>query len=691
MRLKKLTVIYLVISLFLSHVSVFAEETISTDHIDISAGSYETVSDTCENRDSEVYAALEDEIDLLSTMEPEVDYTDGEGVFLAESYEEALDVASEYGAELLSFEYGVARVGFNESTVDAYNSAVSSEGITKFIEPNLLFELDDVIEEPDPYAAKESGAYQYAHDKICDMAAHEMSDGSGISIAVIDTGVNAEHEDLKGIVSVNYISSVLSNFKDRRNAGTDYNGHGTHVCGIIAAIKNNGKGGYGVAPGVHIDSIQVTVTGSNFSLSDVAQGVKKAIALNDDIITMSLGSDTNSQVLREVLDEAYSKGILCIAAAGNKGTSNKRFPAAEDNVIAVGASTINGALANYSNYGDWVDIAAPGSSIYSTYLYSSSINKAVSKNRYSGDGPVNSYGKLSGTSQAVPVVTSVAALIYAVNPVFFSDKNADTANFVREVIRYTSDGRDYIFNDDERRVIHGLVRADKAVKYASELKLSESYSVIDPGGHYGPLLSGFLSKGKTVKLRIGNRDGKADKYLLKSAQWESTNPDKITVKNGKVKCTKKAAAGDTAIISATIGSETVYYAVTVQNTVKKMGVLDKKTYSIKSAYTVKAVRGASIDISSPNSAVLSSLVSVGFTTKKKELRESDVNNTALANGRYRYKVTVPKRYMKKISVMETDKNGDPKVIYISDNCTVSVKYKLLDGSNKTFTLKLKVG
>ncbi|MBQ7725110.1 MAG: S8 family serine peptidase [Lachnospiraceae bacterium] len=691
MRLKRLTVIYFVISLILSQVTVFAEEAVSTDRIEIPTESPEAIDDEYEKRDPDVYAALQDEVELLSAMEPEVDYADGEGVFLAQSYEEALSVASEYSAELLSFEDGVARVAFHECTVDAYNSAVSSEGITKFIEPNLLFELDDIIEGPDPYAAKECGAYQYAHDKIHDTEAHEISDGGGIRIAVIDTGVNAEHEDLQGVVSVDYVSSVLPSFKDKRNAGKDYHGHGTHVCGVIAAIKNNGKGGYGVAPGVHIDSIQVSVTGSNFTLSDVALGVKKAIALNDNIITMSLGSDKNSSVLREVLDEAYSKGILCVAAAGNKGNTDKRYPAAEDNVIAVGATTINGALAYYSNYGDWVDIAAPGSTIYSTYLYSSSINKAVEKNRYSGVSANNSYGKLSGTSQAVPVVTGTAALIYASNPVFFKDKNADTVNFVRELIRYTSDGKDYYYDYDDRRVIHGLVRADKAVQYASNLKLSESYSVIDTGGHYGPLLSGFISKGKTIKLKIGSKDGIADKNLLKNAQWESTNPDKITVKKGKVKCTKKATAGDTAIISAKVGSETVYYAVTIQNTVKKMGVLDKKSYSFKSSYTMKAEKGVDIDISTPNSAVSSSLVSVGFSTKKKDLRTSEVDNTTLANGRYKYKVTIPKGTLKKISVKETDKNGDPKVINIQEACTVNIKYKLLDGSNKTFTLKLKVG
>ncbi len=743
MRSKRLTAIYLVISLLLSSVNVFGEEAVDADHNEIPAESFDTVDVSEGDVDpevSEVYSAIVDEVELLSTMEPGVDYTDREGVFLADSYEEALSVASEYGAEIKNYEDGVAVVEFRESTVDTYTSAVSSEGITKFIEPNILFELDDEIEEPftfedyadldsaeedgaeeseaelddaaaetytendaavdsstadegkpDPYASSESGAYQYAHDKIHDQEAHKVADGSGIRIAVIDTGVNAEHEELQGVVSVNYISSVLSSFKDKKNAGKDYHGHGTHVCGVIAAIKNNGKGGYGIAPGVHIDSIQVSVTGSKFSLSDVAQGVKKAIALSDNIINMSLGADTNNSVLREVLDEAYSKGILCIGAAGNKSSTDKRYPSSEEDVIAVAASTINGGLAYYSNYGDWVDIIAPGSSIYSTYLYSSSVNTAVSKNRVSGNSPKNAYGKLSGTSQAVPVVSSVAALIYSANPAFFKEKTVDAAAFVREVMRCTSDGKEYCYNEDERRIVKGLVQADKAVNFVKDLKLSSSHSVIDAGGHYGPLQSGFLSKGKSIRLKLGSADGNVDKNLVKTAQWESTNPEKITVKKGKVKCTKDAKAGDTAIISASIGSDTVYYVVTVQNTTKKMGVLNKGNYSFKSSYTANVAKGVSINIATPNSSVSSSLVSVGFNTKKKDLNKNVLDNTSFANGRYKYKITIPKSAMKKISVNKVDKNGDPLNISIRDAGKINIKYKLLDGSNKTFTMKLKVG
>ena len=741
MRSKRLTCIYLVISLLFSSVNVFGEEAVDTDHIEIPFETFDAdiVSDGYgDPEEEEVHSAIVDEVELLSTMEPGVDYTDREGVFLADSCEEALSVASEYNAELISFEEGVAKVAFRDSTADTYANALSSDSITRFIEPNLIFELDDEIEEPyifedyadidsagyevagdtfnednsdafetgaeeevygdtdavlkqDPYADPENGAYQYAHDKIHDNEAHEISDGTGVRIAVIDTGVNPYHEDIQGMISVNFVSSVLPSFKNKKNAGTDYQGHGTHVCGVIAATKNNGLGGYGIAPGVHIDSIQVTVTGSKFSLSDVAEGVKKAIALSDNIINMSLGADTNSSVLREVLDEAYSKGILCVAAAGNKSSDAKRFPAAEDDVIAVASTTINGALAYYSNYGDWVDIAAPGSSIYSTYLYSSSINAAVSKNRVSGNSVKNSYGRLSGTSQAVPVVSSIAALIYGANPAFFKEKSVDEAAFVREVLRYTSDGKDYCFNEDERRVITGLVQADKAVKYAKGLKLSSSYSVIDDGGHFGPLLSGFLSKGKSVKLKLGSADGKADKSLLRSAVWESTNPDKITVKKGKIKCTKEAEAGDTAIISAAIGSETVYYAVTVQKTVKKMGVLDKGTFKFRHSYTVNVKKGVNVNISTPNSSVSGSLVSTGFTSNRNELSKDVLDNTAYADGRYKYKVTIPKSSMRKISVNEVDRYGFPANISIIDSGTVKIKYKLLDGSNKSFTLKLKVG
>ena len=150
MRSKRLTAIYLVIALLLSSVNVFGEEAVDTDHIEIPSETFDAdiVSDVDgDPEETEVYSAIVDEVELLSTMEPGVDYTDREGVFLADSCEEALSVASEYDADLKSFEDGVAVVEFRESTVDTYTSAASSDGITRFIEPNILFELDDEIEE----------------------------------------------------------------------------------------------------------------------------------------------------------------------------------------------------------------------------------------------------------------------------------------------------------------------------------------------------------------------------------------------------------------------------------------------------------------------------------------------------------------------------------------------------------------
>ena len=163
------------------------------------------------------------------------------------------------------------------------------------------------------------------------------------------------------------------------------------------------------------------------------------------------------------------------------------------------------------------------------------------------------------------------------------------------------------------------------------------------------------------------------------------------MKKGKIKCTKEAEAGDTAIISAAIGTETVYYAVTVQRNVKKMGVLDRGAYKFRTSYTANVKKGVSINIATPNSSVSSSLVSTGFTSSKKVLRENVLDNTAYADGRYKYKVTIPKSAMRKISVNEVDRYGFPRNISIHDSGTVKIKYKLLDGSGKSFTMKLKAG
>ena len=211
--------------------------------------------------------------------------------------------------------------------------------------------------------------------------------GKGVKAAVIDTGVGP-HEDVivtGGISFVPYTTSY-----------SDDNGHGTHVAGIISA-ENNSLGVVGVAPDTSIYSIKVLdSTGSGY-VSDIIKGLDWAITNKMDIVNMSLGFYYDSPALEATINNAVSKGILVVGAAGNSGNYTGypftvSYPAKYENVIAVAAIDRYYLRADFSSPGSEVDVAAPGENIYSTYLN-------------------NSYTILSGTSMASPYIVGELSLL----------------------------------------------------------------------------------------------------------------------------------------------------------------------------------------------------------------------------------------------------------------------------------------
>lgn len=221
--------------------------------------------------------------------------------------------------------------------------------------------------------------------------------GSGTIVAVIDSGVNRTGTDLNGTAQVPQVLDgcdwVTSPTNVCRGTGvTDENGHGTHVAGIIAA-KNDGVGITGVAPGSQILPLRVLDANGSGYLSDIAAAIDFAVTNNADVINLSLGGTTNYYLIEEAINQAVDGGVVVVAAAGNSGPNNAlpSYPAAYANVIAVAATDSSGVVATYSNQGSYLDVAAPGSAIISTYP--------------------NGYASLSGTSMASPHVAGVAALL----------------------------------------------------------------------------------------------------------------------------------------------------------------------------------------------------------------------------------------------------------------------------------------
>jgi thermitase len=219
--------------------------------------------------------------------------------------------------------------------------------------------------------------------------------GDDVVVAVLDTGVSRNHEDLEGrvVLAINLTDSPVVD---------DVYGHGTHVAGIIAASSNNGIGIAGIAPACRLISIKVADDRGMTSARTMAEGIIRAVQEGASVINISAEFFEPSAELEAAVDYAWQQGALVVAAAGNRGNQTPVYPAYYEHCIAVAASTLEGTLAPLSSYGDWVDVLAPGFEIYSTL-------------------PGNSYGYKSGTSFAAAHISGLAALLFEVA----TDTNGD--------------------------------------------------------------------------------------------------------------------------------------------------------------------------------------------------------------------------------------------------------------------------
>ncbi|MGL5312941.1 MAG: S8 family peptidase [Peptostreptococcaceae bacterium] len=218
--------------------------------------------------------------------------------------------------------------------------------------------------------------------------------GKGIVIAVIDTGCSTKHIALQGqiIGGRNFTTEDNSN----PDIYEDYNGHGTHVCGTIAA-KATAQGVVGIAPDSKLLVLKVLDKNGSGRLQSIIDAINYAVSKNVDIISMSLGGKANDINLYNAIKTAVSKEILVVCASGNEGDNNPdtyeyAYPGSYNEIISVGAIDNNKLAARFTNSNKEVDLVAPGVNILSTYLD-------------------NKYKILSGTSMATPHVSGALALI----------------------------------------------------------------------------------------------------------------------------------------------------------------------------------------------------------------------------------------------------------------------------------------
>lgn len=252
---------------------------------------------------------------------------------------------------------------------------------------------------------------------------------TNVTLAVLDTGVSLSHPEFSGRLVAGW------DFANNDSNPDDDHGHGTHVAGIAAATGNNARGIAGVSWRTRIMPVKVLNANGSGSHSMIINGIQFAANNGAHVINMSLGGTSYSQAMQDAINYAHNRGVLVVAAAGNCGGSNysqngcsyqnqTNYPAAMNRVLAVAATTRTDTRSSFSNQGSYVDIAAPGSDIYSTW-------------------PGNSYKYQSGTSMAAPFVAGLATLIRARYPSYTPAQVAQA--IVHNAVDLGSPGRDNAF------------------------------------------------------------------------------------------------------------------------------------------------------------------------------------------------------------------------------------------------------
>jgi thermitase len=253
----------------------------------------------------------------------------------------------------------------------------------EYAEPNVKFKPGFVPNDP-------RVPQQYSLQRMQVFDAWDFTFGHpDVVIAVLDTGIDLNHPDLK-----DKIAPGGYDWSDNDNDPTDAGEHGTHVSGIAAAHTNNGIGIAGV--GFHARVLPLKVFPNSFA-DVIANAIVDAADKNARVINMSLGAYFFSNVMNDAANYAWSQGAVIVASAGNDNVSFPAYPAAYPNVIAVGSTAGNDQKSGFSNWGDWVDVAAPGSAVLSTI-------------------PGGGYAAYDGTSMSAPNVAGVVALMWAYAP-----------------------------------------------------------------------------------------------------------------------------------------------------------------------------------------------------------------------------------------------------------------------------------
>jgi hypothetical protein len=279
----------------------------------------------------------------------------------------------------------VKRIKVPPQALERVKDALSRHPHINFAEYNFLAE--PTVTPNDNYYLS-----QWHLPKISAPLGWDISEGSSnVAIAILDTGIDPTHPDLSGKLLPGY------NFYDRNTDTHDVYGHGTAVAGSAAALSNNYTGVAGVAWNNPIMPLRISDPSGWATYSAMASAMTYAADRGVKVINLSYAGSSSSSTLQNAVNYAWNKGAVIVASAGNYSTSTPYYPAACNNVVSVSATTSSDTIASFSNYGNWIDLSAPGVSILTTN---------------NGGG----YGSWSGTSFSSPITAGVAALVFSANP-----------------------------------------------------------------------------------------------------------------------------------------------------------------------------------------------------------------------------------------------------------------------------------
>ncbi|WP_052404728.1 S8 family serine peptidase [Bacillus rubiinfantis] len=427
-------------------------------------------------------------------------------------------------SSILDGDFSIVRVPANADLKTIAKTLIKNKQVA-LVEPNYKFTKSYIPKEP-------YYQYQWYLSKIQMPKAWDKTKGSAkVTVAVIDDGVQQNHPDLKGKIVKPYNAVT---------GGSSYTPqfHATHVAGIIAASFNK-KGVAGIAPNVKIMPINV-FNGEEATAESVVRAIKYAADNHADIINMSLGGEGNNYAIEAAIKYARSKGVVVIAAAGNVEPSADKaekysleYPAANEGVLGVSATTPGDKIADFSKRGKYIDFAAPGEDMLSCIT-------------------TNNYYFLDGTSMAAPVVSGVAALVRSRNP--FLTVGQVESILRRSTVDLGAKGWDSYYG-------YGRIDANKAVTKTSvpiySITVPKTYKMT--GKHKAAISFKTAGKGKislTIKSTSGklirkvavNKATSSSKFTL---HWDGKNDSKNFVKSGTYKAEIKMTNGKVTVYKST--------------------------------------------------------------------------------------------------------------------------------------------